>query len=151
MDRKLITDKMIIDEGKRAHVYDDATGKPVGAGDTLIGNPTIGVGRNLAGLGVSDAEIEYLLNGDIDRCLAELRIVLPGFNKINTVRQYALLNMMFHLGLPRFRGFRKMIAAVNAAQWETAAAEMMDSHAARSFPGRYNRLNPLMKTGKWIT
>ena len=44
-----------------AHVvYDDATGKPIRAGDTLIGHPTLGFGRNLSGKGIEDDEAEVM-------------------------------------------------------------------------------------------
>jgi len=32
-------------EGLRLAVYDDATGKPLEQGDTIVGHPTVGVGR----------------------------------------------------------------------------------------------------------
>ena len=42
-----VADQLKRHEGVRLAVYDDATGKPVHAGDTLVGHPTIGVGRLL--------------------------------------------------------------------------------------------------------
>jgi len=41
--------------------------------------------------------------------------------------QLIIANMMFNLGQRRFRGFKKMIAAVNDGNWSEAADEMQDS------------------------
>jgi lysozyme len=49
------------DEGVRLHPYTDTVGKL-----------TIGVGRNLADMGISDAEATVLLQNDIDRTTVEL-------------------------------------------------------------------------------
>ena len=43
-----VTDLISLHEGVKYRVYDDANGKEIKAGDTLVGHPTIGVGRNVA-------------------------------------------------------------------------------------------------------
>lgn len=47
------------DEGEVLKVYDDATGKPIGPGSVVVGNPSIAVGRNLSGRGLTTVECEY--------------------------------------------------------------------------------------------
>ena len=49
--REKLIDKLVLHEGMRLKVYDDANGNEIRAGDTLVGHPTIGVGRNIAGDG----------------------------------------------------------------------------------------------------
>ena len=58
-----LLDLIIDHEGMILKVYDDSTGQEVGAGDILVGHPTIGVGRNIAkdGLGISEDEAKSLL------------------------------------------------------------------------------------------
>jgi lysozyme len=51
------------------------------------GYETIGVGRNISesGLGLSEDEIDYLLNNDIKRCREELTIEYEWFSKLDRV------------------------------------------------------------------
>ena len=69
-NEKLI-DLISLHEGVKYRVYDDANGKEIKAGDTLVGHPTIGVGRNIAsdGPGITKDEIDYLLSNDIKRVI----------------------------------------------------------------------------------
>jgi len=70
-----ITDLISLHEGVRYRVYDDANGKEVKAGDTLVGHPTIGVGRNVAadGIGITREEINFMLINDINRVKVEAK------------------------------------------------------------------------------
>ena len=56
--RNKLIEKLILHEGMKLKVYDDANGKEIRAGDTLVGHPTIGVGRNVAGDGLGITEEE---------------------------------------------------------------------------------------------
>ena len=68
-DKFKLLKMLTLHEGLKLKVYDDANGKELKAGDTLIGHPTIGVGRNVAsdGLGINEEEANFLLMGDIAR------------------------------------------------------------------------------------
>ena len=104
-------------EGVRSHVY-----------DCPAGYQTIGVGRNIdpdGGLGLSDDEIEYLLENDIRRCERELGR-FSWFDDLDVVRQDALINMCFNLGFSRLLKFTKMLAAVAEGKYKLAAAEALD-------------------------
>lgn len=46
---------------------------------------------------------------------------------INDIRACAIVNMIYNMGLTRFMGFKKMIAAIRAGNWERAAEEAKDS------------------------
>ena len=48
MDDKKLSVMITDHEGLKLKVYDDGNGEELIAGDTLIGHPTIGVGRNVA-------------------------------------------------------------------------------------------------------
>ena len=62
---------------------------------------------------------------------------------LTDIRREILTNLSYNLGLNKFKKFRKMNAAVKAGDWAKAAAEMLDSQAARSQTGeRYHRLAP---------
>ena len=52
-DVSAMVEQLIPEESERYFVYDDATGKTILKGSTVVGNPTIGIGRNLSGEGLS--------------------------------------------------------------------------------------------------
>ena len=82
------------------------------------GYETIGVGRNIAesGLGLSEDEIEYLLNNDIKRVREELEDNYFWFAALNEVRQDAMIDISFNLGLTRLRGFATWCGFVRVCQ-----------------------------------
>jgi len=124
MHHKGLEELLIKHEGLRHHVYNDS-----------LGIKTIGVGRNLESVGLSDEEIMFLLRNDIKRCKAELMQFNWYFNQPRNV-QNALINMCFNLGLTRLLGFKKMIKALEEKNYTKAALEALDSKWARQVPER---------------
>lgn len=110
---------------------------------------TIGVGRNLDDVGLSDDEINILLVNDVARCHSEAE-QYPFFNKLDPVRQAVVLSMLFNLGNPRFSGFVKFAAALEAGDFELASQEMLSSRWADQVKGRATELAQMMRTGEWI-
>ncbi len=107
------------DEGVRLKPYRDTVGKL-----------TLGVGRNLDDVGLTNEEADYLLENDIGRAMAELDRALPWWRGLSDARQRALLNMAFNMGVPRLLAFRGMLAALQAGDYERAALEAFDSRWA---------------------
>jgi lysozyme len=114
------------------------------------GNLTVGYGRNLDGPGVSRSEARYLLNNDIDEAVAECVARFPFWNKLSELRQEVVANMMFNLGWPRLKGFKKMIAALEKQDYELAAAEMLDSKWHLQVKGRAKELARQMRTNETV-
>ena len=145
-----VADQLKRHEGVRLAVYDDATGKPVHAGDTLVGHPTIGVGRLLTDArGLDTAEIEMLLANDIDLVINELNRNAPWWNEMNEARQAVMINLCFNMGWPRLSGFRNMLSAAEKGSYETAADEMVDSRWYDQVGLRGVELAEQMRTGQW--
>jgi len=137
-------------EGLRLTVYDDATGKPVAKGDTLQGNPTIGVGRLLTeGRGLTTIEVEMLLENDIEVVVDDLNRNVPWWNELNDARQAVLINLCFNMGWPRLSLFEKMLAALESGDMETAADEMIDSRWFSQVGLRGLELSEQLRTGAW--
>ena len=116
-----------------------------------LGYITVGVGRCLdpeAGLGLSDKEIDYLLQNDIERCYKELDC-LSWFPDLDPVRQEALVNMVFNLGLTRFLQFKKTLAYLAEGKYHEAADEMLDSKWARQVKNRAIELSEMIRTGQY--
>ena len=91
------------------------------------GHLTIGVGRNLDDLGISEDEAMYLLENDIKRVKSELREIFPDFDELPYNVQLVLIDMEFNLGKRRFLTFRKMIQAVKEHNWAKMIEEMKNS------------------------
>jgi lysozyme len=148
MNRQKLMQELRRDEGVRYEVYDDATGRPVQAGDTLQGHPTIGVGRNLtAARGVDDLEVDTMLDNDIRIVTRELDAAMPWWRNLSDARQRALANMCFNLGLPTLRQFERMLAALQGSNYDEAAREALDSRWARQVGARAERIAEAFREG----
>jgi lysozyme len=110
---------------------------------------TIGYGRNLDDMGISEDEALYLLQNDIDACYSELN-VFNWFQELDQVRQEALVDMRFNLGLPRFLSFKKMIAKLMAKEYSQAAEEIINSLYARQVGNRANELAYMIERGEYL-
>ena len=110
---------------------------------------TIGYGRNLEDMGISEDEATYLLQTDIDRCYSELS-VFTWFHELDQIRQEALISMLFNLGLPRFLTFKKMIARLMAKEYSQAAEEIINSLYARQVGDRANELAYMVERGEYL-
>ena len=124
------------DEGRRRKPYRDTVGKL-----------TIGIGRNLDDKGLSDDEIDYLLANDLRDAEKDARAVCASFNRLTDARKAVLLNMALNIGRSRLAGFRNMLAAIEAEDYDRAAVEMLDSLWARQVKSRATRLAEQMRQG----
>jgi len=113
------------------------------------GKLTIGVGRNLDDVGITQGEAMALLDNDIQRVEREVEQAFPWYDRLSAPRKNVVLNMVFNLGLARFRGFRNAIAAMQTENWADAAAEMLDSKWARQVGNRARELARQMETGEY--
>lgn len=125
-------------EGVETHAYKCSQNKT-----------TIGVGRNIdpdGGIGLSEAEIDYLLNNDINRCIGELSGFV-WFPDLNQERQNAIIDMVFNLGITRFKGFKNAIDAMSKSDFETAADEFYDSRWAKQVGNRAIEICEMIRKG----
>ena len=113
------------------------------------GKLTIGVGRNLDDVGITREESDFLLSNDIKRVEAELDATFPWAKSLDEVRRAVMLDMLFNLGLGRYRGFRKHLAALQRGDFQAAATEMIDSLWYRQVKSRGVRLVNMIRTGQW--
>lgn len=141
-----VAEQIMHHEGVRLAVYDDATGKPIEAGDMVQGNPTIGVGRLLTDQrGITEDEVMMLLKNDLT-WVAEKAQTYGFWNKLGSARQMVIMGMIFNMG-NRFDQFKKMIAALEVGDYEEASVQMLDSRWAKIVKGRAVELSEQMRTG----
>jgi lysozyme len=135
-ERQTLIEQLIRHEGIRLKVYRD-----------IGGVETIGVGRNLRDVGISYAEALTLLDHDLNAVILDLA-TFAWWGRLSVIRQRALIDLRFNVGGAGFRQFVKLIDALSVRDYDTAAAEILDSDAARLLPGRYAELAVLMATGE---
>lgn len=111
---------------------------------------TIGVGRNLDDIGISEDEAMYMLRNDISRCTSEARLALPFFDALLDIRQDTIINMVFNLGITRFLGFKKMIKALKERDYDEVSKQMLNSKWANQVGNRAIELAHIMRTGREI-
>jgi lysozyme len=159
-----LEDQLILHEGLRLGVY-----------KCPAGYWTVGVGRNLEGKplrkeeqeyifkrsglapdevievlkerGITKDEALFLLREDIADAEKDLQH-FDWFPRLDPVRRKVVLDMRYNLGPTRFRGFKKMIAALARGDYKAAAAEMVDSAWYHQVGNRSKRLVKMMETGK---
>lgn len=113
---------------------------------------TVGVGRNIdsdGGLGLSEDEIDYLLANDIRRCRAELEEGFDWFGELDGIRQDALIDFNFNVGLTTFLKFKKFIAAMKKNDWPTAAKELLSSKYAKQVGARADEIAAMITSGDY--
>lgn len=129
------------DEGKKYSVYKDS-----------LGYYTIGVGRMVdsrKGGKLSDDEIEYLLNNDIDNIQKQVLNQIPWSCKLSPARLGVLLNMTFQMGIKGVLRFKNTMKMIEVGDYNGAADGMMNSLWAKQTPKRAKRLSTQMRTGEW--
>jgi lysozyme len=135
-ERERLRRQLVIHEGLRLKPYRD-----------IGGVLTIGIGRNLEHLGLSEEEAYYLLDNDISRCIRELSGAFSWFSDLDPIRQRVWIDLCFNLGMPRLKGFKKAIAGMEVRDYGTAAAELKDSQWARQVGKRATWLCEALVTG----
>jgi lysozyme len=128
-------------EGFRSHAYQDTEGYW-----------TIGYGRLIdqrLGGGITEQEAAVLLDADIARARQEAMNAWPWLVNVDSARQDVVVNMAFNMGVPRLKGFRKFLAALQAGDFSRAADEMLDSRWARQVGLRSAELSQQMRSGRY--
>ena len=97
---------------------------------------------------MSDDEIDYLLENDIKRCKQEL-VGLSWFADLDAVRQDAIVNLCFNLGLTRLMGFKNAMGAMAVGDYEKAADEFLDSRWANQVGQRALDVTHMIRTGEY--
>ena len=134
---KLI-EQLKIHEGFRSTVYTCSGGKK-----------TVGYGRNLQDIGISEEEAEMLLKNDIYEATNQLLNAFPFMATFSDVRISAMINFTFNVGIGTVRKFSNTIEYLKNEDWEAAADEMMDSKWAEQVGDRAIQITEQIRTGRW--
>lgn len=108
---------------------------------------TVGYGRNLESVGLSEKEASFLLDNDI-RSVERSLLNMPVFLQLDSMRKSILLDMAFNLGAKGLFGFKKMFEALAKKDYEQAAREMQNSTWSKQVGGRADKLIDMMRAGQ---
>lgn len=136
MNLDVMRAELMRDEGVRLKPYKD-----------MVGKLTIGVGRNLDDVGITQVEAAHMLDGDIQRAASELDTQMRWWRNLDETRQRVLLNMAFNLGVSGLLKFKNTLAAVQAGKYADAAEGMLKSKWAEQVGQRAVRLANMMRGG----
>ena len=142
MDMGLMQTELTRDEDDVPYAYPDS-----------LGYLTIGVGHCIderVGGNLPPNFTQQLLKWDINAAVSELDTAMPWWSELDEVRQRVMVNMCFNLGLEKFQGFKKFLAAMQVGDWKTAAAEMQDSTWWGQVGERAQRLQQMVLMGEAV-
>jgi len=142
-------------EGVRPGVYNDS-----------LGNPTIGIGFNLAdsknqeylaksGIDrqallsgkqqLNDAQMKQLYRKSFANAYRDSLAFLPDLDSHPEPVQRAVVDMAYNMGASKLMGFQKARAAFMKRDYGTASNEMMDSLWAKQVKGRAVNLSKMVR------
>lgn len=129
-------------EGFRQFPYFDCCGKPYKqCVCARQGKLTIGYGRNLDDVGLNKVEAEVLLDHDLYQAETRANSAFEWFAPLSELRQRAITELVYNLGLAGFKGFRQTIAAIKTRQFGAASLHLMASKwRVQVGPTRSNRI-----------
>lgn len=124
-----------------------------------LGFPSAGTGFKLGPKGaplsyytfkISKPNSDFLLSSlvnDLATKIIKNTIIAPAYALCNQARKDILLSMDYQMGEGGLDDFKKVMAAIRRGDYDTAAAEMLDSKWARQTPERAKRQAAVMKSG----
>lgn len=140
--REHLTADLIVDEGVVLYAYADS-----------LGFITIGCGRMIdkrRGGGITHAEALHLLQNDVRRHWDDLVERMPWVELLDEVRQAALANLAFNLGVEGLSKFVNTLEALRRGDYEAAAQGLTNSLWYRQVQGsRSGRVIRMIRTGQW--
>lgn len=144
MNLELLEAELTRDEGLRQKPYKDSVGKL-----------TIGIGHNLDDKGLSLAAIKFIFEEDVAEATVLLDRHLPWWKNVDEVRQRAILNLAFNLGVGpsdedpkgKLLTFTNTLAAMARGDWEAAANGLSASKWAGQVGIRATRIITMIRTG----
>lgn len=149
------------DEGLRLDVYKDTEGYwTVGIGHLLTKNSdkqlaikTLDalVNRSTNGV-ITQQEAQTIFEADVktvDRNISQNTLVNDVFVSLDSVRQDALRNMVFQMGIQGVAGFKNSLRLLKEKNWKQASINLKLSKWYKQTPNRANRVISVFETGTY--
>ena len=114
-----------------------------------LGIETIGIGHNLRDKPISDKVIDLLFEEDLKEVEVLLDKNLPWWAEQDEVRQAALIDLCFNMGIGSLMGFRNTLAAWKAGDYSGASVGLQNSKWYTQVGNRGPRIVKMVETGEW--
>lgn len=141
-----VSDLIAKHEGLRLFPYNDSGGN---IALSPPGKITVGFGRNLTDVGISEDEAKIFLANDIDRAEEGIAEAWPAYQQLDAVRKAVVLDMVYNMGLSDFLEFKETMAAIAAGDWQVAQDHMLASKWASQVGARAVEDATMILTGQW--
>jgi lysozyme len=141
-DQARLVAQLKVDEGFRSSAYTDS-----------LGFWTIGYGRLVdqrKNGGITPDEGAYLLRNDI-AAVTERLVDYAWYRTQDSIRQAALTNMAYNLGVDGLLHFPHFLAAMQNKDYPKAVAELENSLWRKQVGARADRIIKQIGTGTWPT
>lgn len=125
------------EEGRRKKPYRDTHGFL-----------TVGIGRNLDTVLFADDEIDLMYSNDVNRTVDALNRNVPWWQGLDDVRERALIDFTFNVGIDTLLMFPRFLAKLQAKDWSGAVIELQTSKWHRQVGTRAVRLEGMFLTGE---
>lgn len=145
MNIEKLKKQLIIDEGRKDHIYLDTEGKPTfGVGHLLTKKDVEWQPYHALAKGgklfVSEERIDKALESDIRIAISSCCDMFDDFSDFDEEIKQIIANMMFNMGYSRLLGFKEFRAAIESKNYKLAAKEMKDSKWYKQTKDRAKRL-----------
>lgn len=141
--------ELVVEEGNRFLIYDDATGKPIVKGTTVVGNVSAGIGLNLM-IPFAAEELQFMEDFRVERGL-KLLAAYAWFTCQDPVRQVALADLAYNLGVAGLLHWPDFLACMGRRDYPGALAQVVSDAkwVAEVGPTRSTRIENMISTGQW--
>ena len=132
--------QLVTDENVKLYIYLDPRGHPTFGIGSFITKDMQEYGMEV-GTPVSRHRVFEAFYRELDDVAADLKAVYGNqFLNFPTQVQLVSVNMMYHLGRPRYLKFVRMVRAIKREDWYNMKVEMIDSRWYKNFNLRATRL-----------
>lgn len=150
MTTDTLFDEIEFDEGCKYKAYKDSRGIwTIAIGHNLQVDPSLYPHlQHLIDDGIGDAQARELFNHDIQGVLHALDLHIPWWRQMSDVRQNAVANLTFNLGIGEFMTWHHTLGFLQAKQYVSAGTEILASQPwASEVHLRANRISKQIATG----
>ena len=145
MNVELLVSALVSEEGYRGLLYDDKTGKDLYKGCLIQGNPTIGLGWNVAGKELSLERARIITGWFVQDTWAELETALPWVTSLPEGVQIAICDMAYNLGVPGLLKFTTFLTMMKAGNYSVAADDLKTTLWAKQVGKRASVIESLIR------
>lgn len=154
LDDNEIVQRLVLHEGCRLEPYHCSAGfLTIGVGRNLETNPLTAEEQKVCGdwrHGITKNAAFFLLRNDIQRVKKECAQNISFWKQLDDERKYALLDMVFQMGIKRLMKFKKMLSFLGIGNYRQAKEECLASLYATQTPARAERIAKCIETGRFV-